>query len=56
MFMLVGNPVSGSRTAGSPLFAMKGPTPKLLCVRYFVFATTRGRLYTETVGWADVRP
>ena len=43
MFMLVGRPVSGSRTAGKPLFAMNGPTPKLLCVRYFVFATGRGR-------------
>ena len=55
MFMLVGKPVSGSRTAGKPLFAMNGPTPKLLCVRYFVFATRRGRRYTDTVGCADVQ-
>ena len=55
MFMLVGKPVSGSRTAGRPLFAMNGPTPKLRCVRYFVFATGRGRRYTDTVGCGDVK-
>ena len=56
MFMLVGEPVSGSRTAGKPLFAMKGPTPKFECVRYLVFATGRGRRYTDTVGRGDARP
>ena len=56
MFMLVGRPVSGSRTAGKPLLAMNGPTPKLLCVKYLVFATGRGRRYTDTVGCGDCKP
>ena len=48
--MAEGLPVSGSREAGRPFLPMNGSTPKFWWVVYLVFATGRGRRYTEMRG------